>query len=71
MSSTQESETGGSYIDSKEALPIHQTAIRIGHPQGLILLKIFKKIAHGIQTGVLKNNLKVWTCNSTGFVVDT
>ena len=34
MSSTQESRTGGSYINEKEALPIRHTAIEMFHPQG-------------------------------------
>ena len=43
MTSTQESETGGSYINSKEALPIHQTAIEMDHPQGSTPLQFNNK----------------------------
>ena len=53
MSSTQESETGGSYIDSKEAPPILQTAIEMGHPQGPTPLKFDNKFSYGILIGVL------------------
>ena len=70
MSSTQESETCGGYINEKEALPIRQTEIEMGHPQGPTPLQSANKFSHGILTGVLKkNNLKVWTRNSTGSVI--
>ena len=70
MSSTQESETGGGYINSKEALTTRQTVIEIGHPQGPTPLKIDNKCAYGILIGEIKNNIKLWTCDSTGFVID-
>ena len=54
MSSAQESETCGGYINAKEALPIRQTVIEMGHPQGPTPLKFDNKCAHGILTGVLK-----------------
>ena len=53
MSSTQESETGGDYINAKEALPIRHTAIEMVHPQGMTPLKFDNKCAYGILTGVL------------------
>ena len=71
MSSTQECETGGSYINAKEALPMLQMTIRMGHPHGPTPLKLDNKCAHGILPGVLKKNLKVWTRDSTGFVIDS
>ena len=54
MSSTQESKTCGGYINYKEKLPIHQTTIEMGHPQGPTPLKFDNKCVHGIITGVLK-----------------
>ena len=54
MSSTQESETGGSYINAIEAIPILQTAIEMGHPQGPTSLQFDNQCAHGILTAVLK-----------------
>ena len=60
--STQESETGGGYINAKEALQIHQTAIEMGHPMVPTLLKFESKCAHIILKSLLKqNHLKVWT----------
>ena len=54
INSTQESETGGGYIDAKSALPIHRMAIEMGHPQGPPPLQFDNKCAHGILTGLLK-----------------
>ena len=54
MSSTQESETCGGYINEKEALPIRQTEIEMGHPQVPTPLKSNNKCTHGILTGLLK-----------------
>ena len=54
MSSTQEAETGGGYINAKEALPIRQAAIEMGHPHGPTPLQFDNKCAMGILTGVLK-----------------
>ena len=54
MSSTQEAETGGGYINAKAALPIRQAAIEMGHPQGPTPLQFDNKCAMGILTGVLK-----------------
>ena len=48
MSSTQESETVGLYINAKEALPIIQTAIETGHPQVPTPLQFNNKCTHGI-----------------------
>ena len=43
----------------------------MGHPQGPTPMKLEKKCAHGILTRVIKkNNIKVWTCDYTGFVID-
>ena len=54
MSSTQEAETGGGYINTKDALPIRQAAIEMGHPQGPTPLQFDNKRAMGILTGILK-----------------
>ena len=54
MSSTQESETGGCYINAKDLLPIRHTAIEMGHSQGPTPLQLENKCAHGILTGVIK-----------------
>ena len=54
MSSTQESETGDGYINSKEALPIRQTETEMGHPHGPTPLQFDNKCAYGILTGVLE-----------------
>jgi hypothetical protein len=54
MSSTQEAETGGGYINAKEAIPICQAAIEMGHPQGPTPLQFDNKCAMGILTGVLE-----------------
>jgi hypothetical protein len=50
----KEAETGGGYINAKEALPIRQAAIKMGHPQGPTPLQFDNKCAMGILTGVLK-----------------
>ena len=44
MISMQESKTGGGYINAKEALPIRQTAIEMGHIQGLTPLQFEKNV---------------------------
>ena len=67
--STQESETGVNYINSKEIIPIHQTATEMGRPQGPTTFQFDNKCAHEILTEVLKTNIKVWTCSSTGFMI--
>ena len=54
MSSTQEAETGDGYINACESIPICQTAIEMGHPQGPTQLQFDNKCAHGIITGELK-----------------
>ena len=54
MSSTQEAETGGGYINAKDALPIRQAAIEMGHPQGPTPLQFDNQCAMGILTGVLE-----------------
>ena len=54
MSSTQEAETGGGFINAKQALPIRQAAIEMGHPQGPTPLQFDNKCAMGILTGILK-----------------
>ena len=54
MSSTQESETGGGYMNAKEGLLIRQAAIEMGHPQGPTPLQFDNKCAHGILTGEMK-----------------
>ena len=54
MSSTQEAETGGGYINARELIPLRQTAIEMGHPQGPTPLQFDNKCAHGILTGELK-----------------
>ena len=54
MSPTQKSGTGGGYINSKEALPIYQTAIEMVHPQVPTPLQLDNKCEHGIITGVLQ-----------------
>ena len=56
MSSTQEAETGGGFINAKQALPIQQAAIEMGHPQGPTPLQFDNKCAMGILTGVLKQH---------------
>ena len=52
MSSTQEAETGGGFINAKQALLIRQAAIEMGHPQGPTPLQFENKCAMGILTGV-------------------
>ena len=54
MSSTQELETGGGYMNAKEGLLIWQAAIEMGHPQGPTPLQFDNKCAHGILTGEMK-----------------
>ena len=54
MSSIQESKAGGGYINSKEALPIHQTEIEMGHLQEQTTLQLDNKCVHGILTRVPK-----------------
>lgn len=54
MSSTQESETGGGYMNAKEGLLTRQAAIEMGHPQGPTPLQFDNKCAHGILTGEMK-----------------
>ena len=54
MSSTQESETGGGYLNAKEGLLIRLAAIEMGHPQGPTPMQFDNKCAHGILTGELK-----------------
>ena len=54
MSSTQESETGGGYLNAKEGLLIRLAAIEMGHPQGPTPIQFDNQCAHGILTGELK-----------------
>ena len=54
ITSTQEYETVGNYINSKDSLPIRLTAIEMGHPRGLTPLQFNNKCAHVILTRLLK-----------------
>ena len=54
FSSTQEAETGAGFHNAREAIPLRQTAIERGHPQGPTPLQFDNKCARGILTGELK-----------------
>jgi hypothetical protein len=57
MSSAAESETGGVYLNGKEAIPIRTTAIELGHPQPPTPIKTDNTTAHGILTKSLRPKL--------------
>ena len=54
MSSTQESETGSGFINTREGIAIRQAAIEMGHPQGPTPLQFDNLCATRILTGEIK-----------------
>jgi len=55
MSSTQEAEIGGGFINARHSIPIRQTAaIKMNHQQGPTPLQFDNLCATGILTGELK-----------------
>jgi hypothetical protein len=57
MSSAAESETGGVYLNGKEAVPIRTTATELGHPQPPTPIKTDNTTAHGILTRTVRQKL--------------
>lgn len=54
MSSAQESETGMGFVNAKDAIPLKNAAIELGHLQGPTPLQFDNKVAVGIMTDTVK-----------------
>ena len=54
MSSAQEAETAAGYLTTKELVPIRQTLIEMGHPQGSTPLQFDNKCATGIMNDIVR-----------------
>ena len=54
MSSAQEAETGAGYLNARDMVPIRQTLIELGHPQGPTPLQFDNKCATGIMNDTVR-----------------
>ena len=54
MSSAQEAETAAGFLTAKELVPVRQTLIEMGHPQGPTPLQFDNKCATGIMNDTVR-----------------
>jgi hypothetical protein len=54
MSSAQEAETGAGYLNARDMVPLRQTLIELGHPQGPTPLQFDNKCATGLMNDTLR-----------------